>query len=288
MKTQFFKKVAVATTALGLMVSSAIAKPADWPAKVTFGVVPVAGAASVEAQFGDLSNYLEKKLGIQVDLQTTSDYTGIITGLSHNHIDIAYLGPNSYVTATQRAKVEAIVMELSDKGVPGYHGLIIASKKSGIKTLEDLKGKKFAFTDPQSTSGTLVPTVMFSKKGIDPQKYFSKVIYAGSHEAAALAVKAGQVDASSNNDLDFERGIGKRWTQEDFTIVWKSDLIPGSPIAVRTELPTTLKKAIKDAFIAYKVPKNSPLKTGGYTSANDATYNPTRELKKAKEALKNK
>lgn len=286
MRRDFFKKVAIATAVLGLTVSSLSADPTKWPKEVVFGAIPVAGNSSMEEQFAPLTTYLQETLGIKVSLKVTSDYTGIITGMSYKHIDFAYLGPNSYVTATQRANAEAVAMEVNDEGVAGYHALIVSRKDSGIKTLEDAKGKTWAFTDPQSTSGTLVPTVHFSKNGIDPQKYFSKVIYSGSHEASMLALKAGRVDVVSNNDLDFNRGLGRHWEADEFNIVWKSDLIPGSPIAVRGDLPESLKMAIKGAFIAYKVPEGSSLKMSGYTHANDETYNPTRELIEAKKAIK--
>ncbi|QOG12341.1 phosphonate ABC transporter substrate-binding protein [Arcobacter sp. FWKO B] len=286
MRRNFLKKVAVATAALGLTISSLSADSSTWPKEIVFGAIPVAGNSSMEEQFGPLAKYLQDTLGIKVTLKVTNDYTGIITGMAHNHIDFAYLGPNSYVTASQRANAEAVAMEVNDEGVAGYHALIVARKDSGIKTLDDAKGKTWAFTDPQSTSGTLVPTVHFNKIGIDPQKYFSRVIYSGSHEASMLSVKAGRVDVASNNDLDFNRGIGRHWEADEFNIIWKSDLIPGSPIAVRGGLPTSLKMAIKGAFIAYKVPEGSSLKMSGYTHADDSTYNPTRELIKAKEAMK--
>lgn len=109
--------------------------------------------------------------------------------------------------------------------MPGYHSIIISKKSSNLTSLESLKGKTWAFTDPNSTSGTLVPSVYLKKQGIDQQKYFSKVIYSGGHEASILSVKAGRLDAAATNDLDFQKGLGKGWKEDDFNVIWTSELI---------------------------------------------------------------
>ncbi|MCF8056392.1 MAG: phosphonate ABC transporter substrate-binding protein [Desulfocapsa sp.] len=259
----------------------------DWPTEITYGVIPVASSRNMSDSFGGLVNHLEKELGLKVKLQVAGDYAGVITGMQHGHIDLAYLGPKSYCEAAKRANAEALVVEVGQSGVAGYHGYIITKAGSGLKELADLKGKKWAFTDPHSTSGTLVPTVYFNKIGIDPMNYFGKVVYSGSHEASILSVKAGKVDGSSTNDLDFDRGLGSHWKKEDFNIVWTSDLIPGSPMAVRKDLPESLKKAIQEAFVSYTDKDGlEKLKIAGYQKADDHLYDGIRELIALKEAMK--
>ena len=287
MRRNFFKKASLVVLALATATTLS-ANQAPWPKEITFGLIPVAGSSGMEEQFGPMRKYLEDKLGIKVKMQVSSDYTGVITGMAHKHIDVAYLGPKSYVEAAKRANADAIAVELNAEGIPGYYGYIISKKGSGLKTIEDLKGKTWAFTDPQSTSGTLVPTVLFSKKGINPQKYFSKVIYSGSHESSILAVKAGKVEAAATNDLDFKRGLGRHWNKDDFNIINVSDLIPGSPMVVRKDLPESLKMALKGAFIAYKPSKESALKSKGYVNGDDAMFDTVRELIKLKNELKKK
>jgi phosphonate transport system substrate-binding protein len=286
---KLIKKFAVAAMALGITTTSMMAQE-KWPDKITFGVIPVAGSTTMKENFTNLTNYLSKQLGIDVELQLAGDYTGVITGMQHKHIDIAYFGPKSYVEAHKRANAEALVVEVDgESGLPGYRGIIITKKGSGLKSLEDIKGKTWAFTSSQSTSGTLVPTVMFSKAGIDPQKYFSKVLYSGGHEASILSIKAGKVDAASTNNLDYNRGLGKQWTAEDFNTIWTSDLIPGSPMAARADLPTSLKMAIKGAFLSYNDPEGlKNLKIKGYVKGDDSVYNPVRELIELKKQLKEK
>lgn len=283
---KFIKKIALATIALGLSVTTSMAEE-KWPDKINFGVIPTAGSTSMKENFSGLTEHLNKKLGINVELQLAGDYTGVITGMQHKHIDVAYFGPESYVQAQKRANAEALVVEVdAESGLPGYRGIILTKKDSGLNTLESIKDKTWAFTSSQSTSGTLVPTVMFSKSGIDPQKYFSKVLYSGGHEASILSIKSGKIDAASTNTLDFNRGLGKAWNENDFNIIWTSDLIPGSPMAVRGDLPESLKKALKEAFISYNDKDGlNKLKIKGYIEANDSMYNPIRDLIEVKKQL---
>ena len=283
---------AIAALALSFSIPlAAHAAPSDWPKELTFGLIPTESSDNITERFDNLANYLEKQLEIPVKMQTATDYAGVITAMQFKHVDLAYFGPKSYVEAADRAGAEALVMEVAEDGTKGYRGVIITRKDSDIKTMEDAKGKVWAFTDPNSTSGTLVPTVFFVKEmKIDPEQYFSKVIYSGSHEASILAVKGGKIDIASTNDLDLARGNGKGWqTDKDFHIVWTSELIPGSPMACRKDLPDTLKTALKEAFLSYNDKEGlKMLKLQGYADTDDATYNPIREQIEVKKQLANK
>lgn len=282
----------IAQFLLPLLACAAVAAPpAGWPAKLVLGTIPTESSSHQTERFDDLVKYLSAKLGIPVELQTSSDYAGVITAMQFKHVDIAYFGPKSYVEAASRANAECFAIEVGQDGTQGYHGLIISKKGSGINRFEDGKGKVWAFTDPNSTSGTLVPTIhLVKERKIDPATYFSKVIYSGSHEASMLSVKGGKVDIASTNDLDMARGEGKFWSKDkDFQILWTSPLIPGSPMAWRKDLPATLKKAIQDAFVSYKDKDGlEKLKISGYAPVADAVYDPIREQIEFKKSLDKK
>lgn len=277
--------LAVAVSAL----SAPAAPQAGWPEKLVFGIIPTDSSANITERYESLVRHLETKLGLPIDVKVATDYAGVITGMQFKHIDFAYFGPKSYVEAARRANAEAFVIEVSQDGTNGYHGLIITKKGSGLKTVADLKGKVWAFVDPNSTSGTLVPMVYFlNELKIDPERYFSKVVYSGSHEASMLSVKAGKIDGASTNDLDMARGNGKQWNAgEDFEIIWTSRLIPGSPMAYRSDLPETLKKALAAAFRGYRDRDGlEMLKIKEYAPVTDATYNPIRGLMEVKNKMK--
>lgn len=286
--TTFRCALAALALALGIPAIAAAAPPADWPKELNFGLIPTESSSGITERYDNLAKHVEKQLGIPVKLQVATDYAGVITAMQFKHIDLAYFGPKSYVEASQRANADAFVMEIAEDGSKGYHGIIITKSDSAIKNMDEAKGKTWAFTDPNSTSGTLVPTVHFVKTmKIDPEKYFSKVIYSGSHEASILAVKGGKIDIASTNDLDLERGNGKQWeAKKDFRVLWTSELIPGSPMAYRKDLPDSLKKALTKAFVDYKDADGlKALKLQGYEATTDAAYNPIRDQIEVKKQL---
>ena len=280
---------AVVTLALAVCLpATALAAPAEWPKKLTVGLIPTESSSHITDRYENLAKYLEKRLGIPVELKTSTDYAGVIAAMQFKHIDLAYFGPKSYVEAAQRANAECFAMEVLEDGTQGYHGIIISKKGSGINSIKDAKGKIWAFTDPNSTSGTLVPTVYFVKDlKLEPEKYFSKVIYSGGHEASILAVKGGKIDIASTNDLDMDRGNGKFWNKEkDFNIIWTSKLIPGSNMAYRKDIPASLKKALKDAFLSYRDKEGlKQLKLKEYVSVTDDVYDPIRDQIEVKKQL---
>ena len=288
MMKKLFKAFAVFVMAVCTLPIAALAAPPEWPKELIFGLIPTESSDNITERYEGLAKHVEQQLRIPVKLQVSSDYAGMITAMQFKHVDLAYFGPKSYVEAAQRADADAFVMEVLEDGTKGYHGVIITKKDSGIKSVEDAKGKVWAFTDPNSTSGTLVPTVYFYKVlKIDPEKYFSKVIYSGSHEASILAVKSGKIDIASTNDLDLDRGNGKSWdSAKDFQVVWTSDLIPGSPYAYRKDLPESLKQALKEAFLSYNDKEGlKNLKLQGFVACTDADYNPIRDQIEVKKQL---
>jgi len=266
-------------------------EPPAMPDELTFGIVPLEAPAAMAERYSNLVNYLSETLGIPVKLVLPKEYNDLIEGMQAKRIDFGYFGPKSYVEAAKKSAAQAFALEVLQDGTKGYYGFIISKAGSGLNTLSDLKGKKWAFTDPDSTSGTLVPLVYLQVEArISPATYFSEVIYSGSHENSILAVKNGDVDAAATNDLDFERGVGtQQWQHDDFTFIWKSQLIPGAPIAYRQDLPDALKAQLKQAFLNYKDPAGlEKMKLSGYAAASDEDYSFVRKLLAFKNKLDSK
>ncbi len=277
---------------MAVTVSPAMAKSIDWPSKVKLGVIPTEGAADSQARFEILAKHLENILGIEVEVFTASDYAGIITAMANKHIDFAYFGPKSYTEASEKANAEALVMEKDTSGQPGYSGIIIVRKDSGIDDMKQAKGHTFAFTDPNSTSGFLVPNVLFARDmKVKPEEYFKEVRFSGSHGASILAVKNGGIEVAATNNIDMNRMIEKgsvAW--DDFKVLWTSDLIPGAPMTARADLPTSLKAAFTGALLKFNEDKAGleKLAIGGYAYSNDSTYDIIRYLKQLKKQLAKK
>ena len=258
-----------------------------WPAKVRLGLIPT--EANVIADWTPVVEHLEARLGLEVEPFVGADYTATITAARNGDVDIVQLGPTSYVEAREQgAKIKPVVKWINeDSGIAGYNSVLITHKDSGITTIEDAQGRTFAFNDPESTSGFLVPTVFFLERNIDPESYFSDVSFAGSHEATALAVANGNVDLASNNNETlprlFETG---KINEDDIRIIWKSALIPTDPISVQNSLPESFHTAVKEAFLSFDDPAAlAVLRIQGWTPAEDGDYEVVRTLEATKARL---
>ncbi len=216
-----------------------------------WGLIPADDAASMLRQYQPVVDYLSQKLGMEVTLQVTSDYTAAVEAMRYKHIDIAWFGPFTYVLAADEAGAEPLVVGVRrDSGLSTYKTVFITKADSGIKTLDDLKGRSFAFVDPASTSGCLIPKKILLDNGIDIQKDFSTSYYAGTHNAVELAVKNGSVDAGADSDTSYSLMVKAGQIDPNVNvIIYESPPIPGSPIVVRGDLPQDLKDKIQQALI---------------------------------------
>jgi phosphonate transport system substrate-binding protein len=250
------------------------------------GLIPADDADEMLRNYKPIQEYLSEQLGIPVEIQVTSDYTAAIEAMRAKHIDMAWFGPFSYIIAHNVAGAEAIVNGMkSETGSATYKSVIVANANSGIKTLEDLKGKSFAFVDPASTSGNLIPRKMLIENGIDPDNDFSNSYYAGTHNAAMYAVANGKVDAGATGDNVYERMVkAKEIDSAVNTVIYESEPIPGSPIAVRGSLPKIMKLKIQLALV--KMDQQVIHKVDGwggisnYKTVKDSDYDVVRETAK--------
>ncbi|MFC1942661.1 phosphonate ABC transporter substrate-binding protein [Chloroflexota bacterium] len=256
----------------------------ETPEVLRFGLIPADDAAEMLRQYDGVVQYLEDRLGTEIELQVTNDYTAAIEAMRNKHIDIAWFGPFSYILAAREAGAEAIVNGLRrDTGKATYKSVIITRFDSGIKTLDDLKGRSFAFVDPASTSGYLIPRKMLIENGIDIDNDFSTILYAGSHNAVELAIKNRSVDAGADSDTSYNRMLSEGQIDPAVNvIIYESDPIPGSPIAVRGDLPQELKDKIQQALI--EMDQQTISKVGGwgdiekYVKVSDSDYDIIREV----------
>jgi len=257
-----------------------------WDEELFFGVVPAQSDARTHERYARFIAYLEKQLNTKITLVVPEDYAGVIDGLAQKKLHFAILGPKSYVEASKRANVTTSVRVMAKEGQEGYKGLIITKKGSGLKTIADLKDKTWAFTDPDSTSGYLIPSVYFALEAqIDPNTYFSEVTYSGKHQTSILMVQKGEVDAAASHNIALLRDIGDDW-QDEFNLIWESQLIPFNAVAYNKEMPSDLVNAFTQAMIAYKDPQGlADIFIFGFTPAKDEDYVFIRELIDFKEKL---
>lgn len=251
---------------------------------IRVGLIPSEDSRAMLASSQQLLDALEKNLGMKVQGFVAADYNGVIEAMRSGHVEVAYLGPFSYVLGTTVADIEAFATaETSKSGRTFYHSQIITRADSGIKDIKDLKGKTFAFVDPSSTSGHLFPKAGLIKLGIDPDSYFGRVLFTGSHDANALAVANKRVDAATIADRIFDAAVQKNLVKrEDIHVVWTSDPIPESPTVWRKNLSPELKAKIKAAFLNIEdITWADQGKLNRFVETNDAAYDVIRDTAKA-------
>ena len=223
--------------------------------ELVMAVVPAENASGVTERYAPFVEYLSKELGTKVTLRVANDYAAVIEGQRNGSIHLAGYGPASYARAVVTGvAVEPFATTVNADGTVGYYSVFYVKADSPYKTIEDLKGKNLGLVDPNSTSGNNVPRFALNKMKINPETFFSKVTYTGSHENAVLALQQGTVDVAANwwnadTDSNLTRMANKNLVKkDDFRIIYKSDLIPNSPYAYLSDLPPDMKAAIWKAF----------------------------------------
>ncbi|MCW5744640.1 MAG: phosphonate ABC transporter substrate-binding protein [Alphaproteobacteria bacterium] len=230
----------------------------SWKAKypeLVLAVVPAENASGVTERYAPFVDYLSKELGVKVTLRIANDYAAVIEGQRSGNIHLAGYGPASYARAfITGVHVEPFATTVNADGSVGYYSVFYVRADSPYKSLDDLKGKNLGLVDPNSTSGNNMPRFALNKMKINPETYFAKVIYTGSHENAVIALNQKTVDVAANwfnseTDSNLTRMVSKGMVKkEDFRIIFKSDLIANSPYAYLKDLPDDLKAAIRKAF----------------------------------------
>jgi phosphonate transport system substrate-binding protein len=201
-----------------------------------------------------VSKYLEKKLGMPVELILTNDYVASIEALKTKKVHMAYLGPFGYVIASRSVPLTPIIV-MGVEGKPYmYHSTIIVNGHSNLNSMADVKAHSknlsFCFVDPASTSGHLIPRAYLTSIGLNPDTAFKQTIFAGSHAASLLTVKSGKVDVGCVQNVTVtlltQKGLIK---PGDIRTIWVSPPIVGDPIVVRNDLNKAFVKKIQDAYL---------------------------------------
>lgn len=225
--------------------------PDDWPTTLTFAQIPSESATGIAEDNEDILAMLEEELGVEIKLQEATSYAAVIEALRAGQVDIAGLGPFSYVVAHDGDAGVVPLGALADSAdeSPGYTSYGIVNPDSGITDISGFAGKNVCFVDPTSTSGYLFPSAGLLEAGIDPANGVNPIM-AGGHDASALSVADGTCDAGFAYDtmVDEELIASGQMAEGDVDVVWESEVIPGSPYVASTQLPEDLQKEILRIF----------------------------------------
>ncbi len=226
---------------------------------VRFAVVPAEDTAKLTPIYAHLGDLIAAKLGCKVEVQFGTNYTAVIEALRADQAEMAQFGAFSYVLAHEMAGAQAVSVYAGADGKPGsYYATITTWPGSGVTKLTDVKGKAFAFADPASTSGHLVPSYALRKAGIDPDKDI-RPFYTGSHTASFEALRNHKVPAGELNSTAIAGAkLAGMFDPADYVILWQSDPIPNGPIALRADLDPAFKARLAEVMQTMDISKMPP------------------------------
>jgi phosphate/phosphite/phosphonate ABC transporter binding protein len=270
---------------LTVFIAGLTARPAA-ARDLKFGFTPVLGEAEMRAEFDPLAAYISEAIGQKVVLYVAKDYGDLRTQMESGAVDIGSFSPFAYVDAMRGGKIRIIAQSIID-GTATYRGIIVVRKDSGLKTVADLQGKRFAFVDPKSASGYVYPRAMLIEKGLNPKTYFEETIFAGDHNKVITAVLEGRADAGAIYEGALAVAKANGVPIENLVTLASTDPIPHDAIAVRTGLDEALAKKIQRALVdmdkseaGRRVIANSKKKLTGHVIAEDSLFDVVRRTAK--------
>ena len=257
-----FRKALLATASVATILACTMTVQAQDVFRI--GILGGENEADRLRNFQCLVDTLPVAIGVkEVKLFPAADYDGVVQGLLGGTLDYAELGASAYakVYLSKADAVDPVLTTVQTDGATGYYSIMLARKDSGIATLDDMKGKKLGFADPDSTSGFLVPSVSLPTSiGMPVKEYFSETGFGGGHENLVLEVLKGTFDAGTT----WSSGVGEfadgytsgnirkmvdkgLLDMADVVEVWRSPLIPNGPIVISN----ALDKDIRAKFISF-------------------------------------
>lgn len=255
-----FKRIAKYVFAGALALGAALAsyqptQAADRPQKLLVGLLPGESAPTVMRLNEPLRAYLEKKLGLPVELVVGANYAATGEALRFGRLDIAYLGPVTYLLRARSAKLEPFARPTHAVVGPTFTAVVIVPTDSPAKKLADLKGGEVAFGDPASTSGTWVPRYQLLAAGlISGRDYTLRVL--GAHDAVALAVANKKVAAGGLSKPVYDRLLKEgKIDSKAVRVLAESPAIPEYMWTFREGIDPEFREEIRKAFTAIDDPE---------------------------------
>ena len=217
---------------------------------IKMGFVPLKNSEKLVEDLKPISDYLSERLGVKVEAFTASNYIGVVEGLGSGSVDFGIIPPFSSLLAQKQSSAKPILTSKGKTGKPGYTAELYVRKDSGIKSLQDVKGKKVAFVDPSSSSGYIYPGAMLVEAGLNLDKDISYQ-FSGGHDKSLQLLLNKDVDVIATFD-----GVEDRYAKDfpqaktDIQKLATSDMIPGVMVTASSkmdkELQEKLEKALRD------------------------------------------
>ena len=273
----------------GLLAAAAFAvtpgRAAAADAPLTLALTPSRDPTALQEAGDAFARALTRLSGVPIRARVASDYAGVVEALRNRHVDLAFVHPVGYVLANREAGCQILVRDIW-QGRVEYTARFYVRKDSGIRRVEDLRGKTVAFVDPASSSGYIYPMVLLVKQGLvrdrDPKTFFKEALFAGAHDAALNALVQGRVDAAASFDKAPELYLKDPALVARLGFVGETPPIPEAGICARPGVPAETLGRVKKALLAMKGPEHAAVlkdiyNIDGCVEAADRDYQPVRD-----------
>ena len=235
-----------------------------------------------DPKWGGLLSHLDRTLNARCEFVEVKDNLQIMTMFKKRQVEFAYMTPIDYLQANRLLQAEAIAIQLTPDGKPGYYSVLIAKKSSGIQTLDQAKGKKLGFVLQDSVSGFKIPVYCILKERKQPlSSFFPQTVFAGDHVKVVEGLWRGDFEVGATNTKDLKNSCKMLGLDPNlFNIIWKSGFIPESVFVARSDLPLEMKDSFANALISFSRDKEGikTLNIGGFTKPDGVDFSLIKDL----------
>jgi phosphonate transport system substrate-binding protein len=248
---------------------------------IRMAIVPFLESGRLVKGMQLLSDELKKETGLTYTGDVPTSYAAVVEAMCADRVDIGWVSPLAYILARQKCGADMTLVSVARQGT-SYRGVVVTRADSLIKTIEDLRGKRFAWVDPGSTSGNLFPRAILQEHGLTPES-LGQQLFAGGHDKAALAVLQGQVDAGAiGKDVIPRLASTYLNAEQELRIVEESADIPNDGVAFRKGLSPEIVEKTRQALLRITARPDGPkvfedaIGTQGVAPTTDTAYEPVR------------
>ncbi len=249
---------------------------------VKMAIVPFLESGRLVKGMQMLSDELKKETGLTYTGEVPTSYAAVVEAMCADRVDIGWVSPLAYILAREKCGADMTLVTVTRQGT-NYWAVVVTRTDSPVQKLEDLKGKRFAWVDPSSTSGYLFPRAMLEAKGVK-QEDLGQQIFAGGHDKVGLAVLQGQVDAGAmGKDVLPRLNSVYPNAEQELRIVEQSPDIPNDGVAFRKGLSPDIIDKTRQALLRITAREDGKklfeeaIGTGGVAETTDAAYEPVRQ-----------
>ena len=248
---------------------------------IKMAIVPFVESGRLVKGMQMISDELKKETGLSFTGDVPTSYAAVVEAMCADRVDVGWVSPLAYILANQKCGADMSLVSVTRQGTK-YWGVVVTRADSPIQKIEDIKGKRFAWVDPGSTSGYLFPRSMMEAKGVPPDS-LGQQVFAGGHDKVGVAILQGQVDAGAMGKDSIPRlDAIQAGASQQIRIVEESQDIPNDGVAFRKGLPAETVQKIRTALLkisatdAGKKLFEEAIGTQGVAETTDAAYEPVR------------